>query len=68
MWNCNFIFGIYNNHFDLLINYNEISNFLMNFKKEKCEVQSKYIFWGKYSLIEVLLKLMNLHGHSKGFH
>ncbi len=40
MWNYNFIFGIYNNHSDLLINYNEILKILMNFKKEKCEVQS----------------------------
>jgi hypothetical protein len=37
-------------------------------RKKKCEVQSKFFFGGKYSLIEVLLKLMNLHGHSKGFH
>jgi hypothetical protein len=63
MWNCNFIFGVYNNYFDLLIKYNEISKKLMNFKKEKLKFKVNIFLGGKYSLIEVLLKLINLHGH-----
>lgn len=41
-----YIWCIYNNNFDLLIKYNKISNFLMNFKKEKLEFKVNF-FWGE---------------------